>query len=64
MTELQWKCNKCDEALIETSIPASYLGITRSVFVLQCPQCKTAYTEKYIAKSLIAAEELFEKKRA
>ena len=63
MTEIQWKCNKCGEDLVEKSIDSTYMGLLRAVYVQQCPQCGIAYTEKYMAKSLIAAETLFEKKR-
>jgi len=62
--EMKLICNKCDKELVETSIGAGYLGIERAAPVLQCPNCKTAFVEKYVAVSLKAAEELLEKKRA
>jgi len=61
---MKWKCNSCGKELIETSIRAEYLGLIRAAPVIQCPECKTSYVESYMAKQLIAAEALLEKKRA
>jgi len=61
---MDWKCNKCGEDLVNTSIRVEYMGLKRSTPVIQCPRCKTAYVELYMAKQLAAAEGLFEKKRA
>jgi DNA-directed RNA polymerase subunit RPC12/RpoP len=61
---MEWKCNVCGKDLIETSITAEYMGLKRATPVIQCPVCRTAFVEDYMAKQLVAAEGLFEKKRA
>lgn len=61
---MDWKCNLCGKDLIETSVQAEYIGLTRAAPVIQCPECKTSYIEPFMAKQLLAAETLLEKKRA
>lgn len=58
----QWYCFKCDEAVVEADITASYLGITWEIKGLKCPKCGASYLTEEAATVVVKGEEEIEAK--
>ncbi|WGI17455.1 hypothetical protein [Methanonatronarchaeum sp. AMET-Sl] len=65
-TELEeWVCEACGGKAREKNIDISYLGITRPVLGMYCPDCEQGYVSEDVAvKTLPAAANILEEKRA
>ncbi len=61
----EWECVSCGTTAVEGNVDLSYLGITRPVSGIVCPDCGTGYVPENVAvDTLPVAEETLEEKRA
>ena len=59
-----WVCG-CGENAVEKNIDISYLGITRPVLGMHCPECDNSFVPENLAvKTLPTAANILEEKRA
>ncbi|RZN60550.1 MAG: hypothetical protein EF811_06470 [Methanonatronarchaeia archaeon] len=60
-----WICEGCGGNAIERNIDISYLGITRPVVGMYCPDCEQGYVSEELAvNTLPTAASILEEKRA
>ncbi|OUJ19131.1 hypothetical protein AMET1_0783 [Methanonatronarchaeum thermophilum] len=61
----EWVCEACGGNAVEKNLDISYLGITRPVLGVYCPDCEQGYVSEDLAvKTLPTAANILEEKRA